>query len=122
MANVLVVDDDPGIRKALCHIVKMKEHTVFEAASGVKALEVLRSHPIDMAFVDIVMPEMSGVELMNLVREEHSHTKLVPMSSVDRLLVLSSELTGETTLTKPFEVDDVWAVLSDAFDLRPPMR
>jgi len=118
MANVLIIDDDPGVLKALGRLVELHDHTAFEVASGVEALEVLRAHPIDMAFVDLKMPEMNGIELMTLVRQEHPDTKLVPMSAVKELLTIPSEFTAETTLTKPFTVEEVWAVLSNAFDLR----
>jgi len=118
MANILIVDDDPGVRQALCRIVRMKEHTAFEAASGVEALEALRAQPIDMAFVDLNMPEMNGLELMILVRKEHPDTRLVPMSAVEDLSTVPNKFTAEGTLTKPFAVEEVGEVLSDAFDLR----
>ena len=111
MANILIVDDDPGILEALGRIIKLEEHTAFEAAGGDDALDVLRAHHIDLAFVDLRMPEMNGIELMRRVREAYPETTLVPMSAVRELLIAPSEFTDAATLTKPFTVEEVQAVL-----------
>ena len=54
---------------------------------------------------------MNGIELMRRVREAYPETTLVPMSAVRELLIAPSEFTDAATLTKPFTVEEVQAVL-----------
>ncbi len=118
MANVLIVDDDPGVLRALGRIIKREGYTVFESSGGVEALEVLGERNIDLAIVDLNMPDMNGIALMRWMRKAYSGVKLVPMSAVGDLLTAPSEFIAEASLTKPFTVEDVQAVLGQAFDLR----
>ena len=116
MANILIVDDDLGILRVFGLIIEQEEHTAFKAAGGVKALEVLKANHIDLAFIDLVMPEMDGIELMKRVRELHPNVKLAPMSAFADLQGVSSECAAVASLEKPFAVEDVQAVLAQAFE------
>ena len=118
MANILIVDDDHSILQILSRIIEREGYTVFKSASGVQALEVLGERSIDLAIVDLNMPDMNGIELMRRVREAYPETTLVPMSAVRELLTVPSEFTAAASLTKPFTVEEVQAVLPQAFDLR----
>jgi two-component system response regulator YesN len=67
MIHVLIVDDDKLARKGLISIMPWMTHdmeVVGEAANGVKALEFLEEHPVELMFVDLAMPGMSGIELI----------------------------------------------------------
>jgi two-component system, response regulator, stage 0 sporulation protein F len=116
MANVPIVDDDLGILRVFGLIIEQEEHTAFKAAGGVKALEVLEAHHIDLAFIDLVMPEMDGIELMKRVRELYPHVKLAPMSAFADLQGVPSEYAAVASLEKPFAVEDVQAVLAKALE------
>ena len=80
MANILIVDDDLGMLRVLGLIIEQEEHTAFEAGGGVKALKVLEAHHIDLAFIDLMMPAMDGIELMKRVRELYPNVKLARTS------------------------------------------
>ena len=116
MANILIVDDDLGMLRVIGLIIEQEEHTAFEAASGVKALKVLEAHHIDLAFIDLVMPAMDGIELMKRVRELYPNVKLAPMSAFADLQGVPSEYAAVAFLVKPFMVEDVQAVLAQAFE------
>ena len=116
MANILIVDDDLGILRVFGLIIEQEEHTAFKAAGGVKALEVLEAHHIDLAFLDLVMPEMDGSELMKRVRELYPNVKLAPMSTFADLQGVPSECATVASLEKPFAVEDVQAVLAKALE------
>ncbi len=64
MATVLVVSDDREIRSALRHILEHAEHRVLEAKHGREALCIVDQHVPDIILLDIMMPEMDGVETM----------------------------------------------------------
>ena len=106
MANVLIVDDDPSILRALVCIIEGEGHDVFAVPGGVEALEVLGERGIDLAVVDLNMPDMNGIALMRWMRKAYPGIKLAPMSAVSDLLSAPSELTME----------DVQAVLADTLE------
>jgi two-component system NtrC family response regulator len=68
MAIILIVDDDPTIREALAEAVRDLGHETREAASGVEALECLRSARVHAVFLDLRMPGMDGLELLGRIR------------------------------------------------------
>ena len=116
MANVLIVDDDPSILRALVCIIEGEGHDVFAVPGGVEALEVLGERGIDLAVVDLNMPDMNGIALMRWMRKAYPGIKLAPMSAVSDLLSAPSELMTEASLTKPFTMEDVQAVLADTLE------
>src|SRR5437763_13937690 len=70
MANLLIVDDEPGMRQLLSHVFgRGAGHTVRAAENGAKALELLRQEPADLIISDVKMPDMNGIELLRKVRE-----------------------------------------------------
>lgn len=81
--NVLIVDDDKLARKGLVAIMDWKKYgfeVVGDVQNGRKALEFLRNHPVDIVFTDIDMPEIDGLELMQMCGEEFPEIKFVILS------------------------------------------
>ena len=64
MATVLIVDDEPSIRLFLSGLVERLGHAPVEAGNGVDALEVFKKSSIDLAIVDVHMPEMDGLRFL----------------------------------------------------------
>ena len=74
----LIVDDETLIRKALSLAAKKAGHEVMEAENGKEALKILESFTPDLAFVDILMPEMDGLEFLSQIKpgsktKDHPH-------------------------------------------------
>src|SRR5262245_56019244 len=67
--SVLITDDDRGCREALREIVEPAGFRTVLASSGEEALDIVRDNPIDLAFFDINMPKLSGLETLELVRQ-----------------------------------------------------
>lgn len=63
-ANLLFVDDDPNVLKALRRLFRHENYVVYLAAGGTEGLEVLRRHEVDLIISDMRMPEMSGAEFL----------------------------------------------------------
>lgn len=81
--NVLIVDDDKLARKGLIAIMNWKKYgfkVAGDVQNGRKALEFLRSHPVDIVFTDIDMPEIDGLKLMQMCGEEFPDIKFVIFS------------------------------------------
>ncbi|WP_017472525.1 response regulator transcription factor [Amphibacillus jilinensis] len=69
MAVVLVVDDDPHIRKLISLYLTDKQHHVLEAVNGEVALTIMEREPIDLAIIDVMMPEVDGITLTKEIKD-----------------------------------------------------
>jgi CheY-like chemotaxis protein len=65
--KILIVDDEPLVRKSLARACMARGHTVSEAADGLEGLEKWRADPPDVAFIDVLMPGLSGPDLLREV-------------------------------------------------------
>jgi response regulator RpfG family c-di-GMP phosphodiesterase len=103
--RVLIVDDEPGVRKVCRYALDSEEIVCEEAGNGALALEALRRKPYDLVLLDIDMPEMNGREVVRRLREEppSPHLKVIMLSgraSADELAQM--QLAGvDDYLTKP---------------------
>ncbi len=79
MATVLIVDDDREIRSALRHILEHAGHRVLEAKHGREALCIVDQHVPDIMLLDIMMPEMDGVETMLEMKRRECRFPVVAM-------------------------------------------
>ena len=69
MVNILVVEDDKHTRKLLETILKREGYSVLKAEDGIKAMEVLDNHHVDLIILDIMMPNMDGYEFAQQLRD-----------------------------------------------------
>jgi CheY-like chemotaxis protein len=70
--NLLITDDDRDAREALRDLFEAQGYRTLLAASGEEALEIVRFEPIHLALVDMHMPTLTGLEVIQLVRETHA--------------------------------------------------
>ena len=113
MAVVLVVDDDTALCDALRRIVRGSGHHVYTAADGIEAMQVLDTHPVNLAFVDLVMPKMDGIKLLTEIHDKYPHTKIVTMSAYhDVMDIAERQHAVQEMLEKPFEIDDIKDLLN----------
>ncbi|MGD8472261.1 MAG: response regulator, partial [Desulfobacteraceae bacterium] len=75
--NIMIVDDEKIVRESLFHWFAKLGHTVEKASSGFEALERLEKNPFDLLFVDIRMPEMDGIELLEKVKTGYPETLVI---------------------------------------------
>jgi class 3 adenylate cyclase len=75
-ATLLVVDDDEGNRDVLGRVLQSKGYRVLLAASGPEALEIVDSQPVDLVLLDIMMPGVSGLDVLKALRERHPRETL----------------------------------------------
>src|SRR5262245_33247658 len=81
MANLLIVDDELGMRQFLTHLFQREGHVVSVAENGRAALEQLRQQPPDLIISDIRMPDMNGVDLLRAARELHPEVEIIMMTA-----------------------------------------
>jgi two-component system, cell cycle response regulator len=106
--RVLVVDDERMNRMLARRPIEAQGHTVTEAANGRLALEHLRSEPVDVVLLDLVMPELDGYATLAEIKADPAlrHIPVIVVSGVDQIasVVRCIEMGATDYLTKPFEV------------------
>jgi len=116
MARILVADDEKGIRVVLRRLLQSLGHQVLEAEDGVRALELLRSQPVDVAFVDIKMPKMSGLEVLK--RAGSVPVVIVTAYGTMDYTISAMEMGAVDYITKPFSPEEVKRVLDRTLSRR----
>jgi len=111
--HVLVVDDEGGLRRSLARILTTYGYTVGVAEDGAAGLEYVEQHHPDVALVDIMMPRLSGLELLSRSKEAWPETEIIMMTAhggVDEA-VRAVKLGAYQFLTKPFVSNDAVAIV-----------
>lgn len=111
MPNILLLDDEPGLRFTLQERLTMEGYDVRTAPDGRKGLKLYHERPADLVITDVLMPEMDGLEVIRLLSRIPSPPLIIAMSGGEpRDLGFFEEATefGATrTLSKPFHLDDL---------------
>src|SRR3990170_6734461 len=116
---ILVVDDDPGVRDAF-RLILEDHYEVLDAPDGPQALEVLRAAQVDLVLLDIRLPEMDGIEVLERIKaiDEGLEVVLVTAVKTVRTAVAAMKLGAFDYLTKPFEEDELLTVIGRALAKR----
>jgi DNA-binding NtrC family response regulator len=116
---VLVVDDDPGLRESF-HLILEDEYEVVEAADGATALGILRASQVDLVLLDIRLPEMDGIEVLERIKAIDEAVEVILVTAVKtvRTAVAAMKLGAFDYLTKPFEEDELLALIRRALERR----
>ncbi len=101
--KILVVDDDVDVAESLADILEFDGHDVALAHSGQDAVRHLEAQAFDIAFLDVVMPEMNGVDCLRRINELRPETKVFMVTgySVDDLLNQAADQGAIGVLFKP---------------------
>ncbi len=118
MSVILVVDDDAPTREALATGLKKLGHDLHLAATGTDALEEVRRHPVDLAIIDLKLPDMSGTELfgaLRILRPEAIAIMISGHATVDE--AISALKRGiYDFITKDFRMGELRKVVSKALE------
>lgn len=114
--QVLIVDDEEIVCRGLARFVKWEKYgfqVSGTAASGEEALSILGKKPIDLIFMDIRMPQMTGLELLKLVKEQYPQTKCVILSGYSDFSYAQEAIRNGASdyLTKPVVLKDIETLL-----------
>jgi DNA-binding NtrC family response regulator len=122
-AVVLVVDDDPGLRES-CRLILEEQFDVLDAADGPQALEILRNTQIDVVLLDVRLPGMDGLEVLEHIKGLDEQTEVILVTAVKtvKTAVTAMKLGAFDYLTKPFEEEEVVAVVGRALERRALQR
>jgi len=119
--RILVVEDDPDSRQALCTILESMGHQIFPFPSAKSAIEQFPTLQIDLAMLDIMMPEMNGYELLGEMRKIDKFEK-TPVFMVTAKDQWSDTLDGykhgaDYYIGKPFTAEQIRYGIKMFFDM-----
>jgi two-component system response regulator MprA len=113
MARVLVVDDEPAVRRALERALRLDSYDVALAADGEEALDALASAPADAVILDIAMPRLDGLEVCRRMRQAGDRTPVLMLTARDAIddRVQGLDVGADDYLVKPFALRELQARL-----------
>jgi DNA-binding NtrC family response regulator len=116
--TILVVDDEPGVRKGIAQVLKDQGHAVHTAADGREALDFLAKTTPNLILLDVRLPGMDGVELLKVVRREHPGTGVIMITAYPNIegAVECMKLGALDYVVKPFRIDDLEAAVKKALE------
>ena len=103
MANILVCDDDKDIVEAISIYLEQEGYVIFKAYDGLEAINILRSQPVDLLIIDIMMPKLDGIRATLKIREENPLPIIIlSAKSEDADKILGLNVGADDYVTKPF--------------------
>jgi DNA-binding NtrC family response regulator len=116
---ILVVDDEPGLRESF-RLILDDEYEVIDVPDGAAALDVLRSSQVDLVLLDIRLPGMDGIEVLERIKAIDEAVEVILVTAVKtvRTAVAAMKLGAFDYLTKPFEEDELLSLVRRALERR----
>jgi len=113
MARVLVVDDEPAVRRALERALTLDNYDVELAADGQEALDALATSPADAVVLDVMMPRVDGLEVARRMRRAGDRTPILMLTARDAIddRVTGLDVGADDYLVKPFALRELQARL-----------
>jgi two-component system response regulator (stage 0 sporulation protein F) len=118
--RILVVDDDPIIRKLLMEVLTNDGHQVTSTENGAEAVEKVKSGPFDLVFMDVHMPQLNGLEALIAMRNLYPDLAVAMMDSYPDQLARQAESRGALTcIHKPFDLNEMRKIIEEVRSLTP---
>ncbi|MBI4688199.1 MAG: response regulator [Nitrospirae bacterium] len=118
MKNILIVDDDAELRANLSEILTGKGYRTEEASSGKEAVERAAAQEFDIVLLDLMMPKMSGMDVLSELRKIKPKTKIIMITAfatVDNA-VEAIKKGASDYISKPFKIDELLITIRRALE------
>jgi CheY-like chemotaxis protein len=122
MAQILIIDDVPGIRELLATQLTQDGHNVAEAADGEAGLKAMEKQPAELVICDLFMPNKEGLETIRELRHRYPDVIIIAMSggnlkTSQDFLPFAKAMGADRTIGKPFQLNQLIELISS---LVPP--
>jgi DNA-binding NtrC family response regulator len=120
---ILVVDDEVGVRQSF-NVVLKDTYQVLLAEKGAEALDILEKRSVDLVLLDILLPDMNGIEILEKIKRTHPETDVIMVTAVNdvQTAVIAIKLGAYEYIIKPFVVDELLALIQRALEKRRLVR
>jgi DNA-binding response OmpR family regulator len=116
-SKILIVDDDPGIRKLLSTFLEREGYEIVQAEDGLEGVECAKKNQPHLILLDVVMPNMDGLTAAKLIKfyKPLSEVPIVFLTAkdTDKEIHLAQEARADAYITKPFDVRQVIKVVKE---------
>jgi DNA-binding NtrC family response regulator len=118
--NLLFADDEEQFLEAMAKRLKARDFNVIAVTRGDKALEAARTHPVDIALLDLRMPGMQGEETLQALKKEHGWMEIVILTGHGDIesAIECTKMGAHSYLQKPCDFDQLLDVLKNAYKKR----
>jgi DNA-binding response OmpR family regulator len=120
MNSVLIIDDDKELCTLMKKCVEQENLSAVVAHGGLEGLRLLEENrdTCSLIILDVMMPDMNGIEALNEIKAESPETTVVMVTSVSQKEKMreAAKAGADGYVTKPFEAEDLGAELDDALD------
>ncbi len=116
-ASIMVVDDEYGVRESF-NMILSHNYNVFLAESGKQALDIFTNNSIDLILLDIIMPRISGLDLLTQFKELDQNVEIIMVSAVKDVetAVTAMKYGAYDYVVKPFIVEDIKNLIGRAIE------
>ena len=113
--NILVVDDQPGVRYLLDAVVREEGHQSYLATNGLEAVEMVKKVNPHLLFMDIRMPLMDGTKALETIKELGFEPTVIMMTAYTEKSVIDKAYNNGAAkcIIKPFDIDDIRIIIRD---------
>jgi DNA-binding NtrC family response regulator len=119
-ARILIIDDEEIVIKSCMRILANDEYELDSASNGLEALSKIAGTDYDMLILDIKMPKMNGIEVLQRVKETHPDIDIIMITGLNEIetAVQAMKLGAFDYLPKPFDPEELEMVVARAFERR----
>lgn len=117
-AVILIIDDDPGLRKTLADILKDKGYEAITAKDGAEGLSSMHNCAIDLAIIDVGLPDMSGLDVLSRIKSDHPSAAVIILTG-NATLESAIEATNRgafSYLMKPYGIEQLMLQIKRAIE------
>ena len=113
MSTILIVDDEKNLRRVLQNALEAEGHTVLQAATGEEALERFAKSPCDLVLLDMILPDLNGLQVLQRVKRHAPDVPVVIMTAFSevRSAVEAMKAKAADYVCKPFDLDELRLVI-----------
>jgi two-component system response regulator PilR (NtrC family) len=117
-SRIIVVDDEPGIREFLGMALNKSGYIVDTVADGIEAVSRMEHNVYDLAVLDIVVPTLSGIDLLRTINEKSPETSVIMITAYasHETALEAMKLGAHDYIAKPFRIDELKKVIEDALE------
>ncbi|MEG6616616.1 response regulator [Peptococcaceae bacterium 1198_IL3148] len=113
--DILIVDDQPGVRYLLDILIKEMGHNTYSAQNGLEAVEIVKRVKPDLVFMDVRMPVMDGLEALTKIKAISPSVNVVMMTAnfTEETIDKAMQKGASKCMAKPFDVEDIRDIIEE---------